>query len=357
MQQWQFTIPEILSLLGVAQCVYVLVYMMFRAGDFRRALVPFAYFFVLAAAFFLDFAARNLAGITAYYGIMVWWAWFMGPPLGALLIVQVARVSRMPGLSHFGVLFMMPLAYGGAIFMATQDNDCVFPGNCPALQEWLVIAGLMAGGISMLSIWGQRRQLDEMYRDKSGKDRYWLILTLVIVNILFLGLMLASLSPALPPADVVLARTFMGLALVYLAGTSLFRIYPQSVSVIARDGAGAMSAEEKAAAERIQHLLDYEKIYQEPSYGRAELARELELSETVVSRVVNLHFGKSFPQLLNERRVEDAKRLLRETTASVKVIAGDVGFNSAATFNRVFRDITGVTPSAYRQQAGTGNAV
>lgn len=193
--------------------------------------------------------------------------------------------------------------------------------------------------------------LEDLYKEKAGKERYWLIFTLVFVNLLFLMTMLMSLTPLLGQADSVLIRTLFGLALVYLAGTSLFRIYPQSLSLVDRSEKGVeLSQAELAMARRIEELLTLDKIYHEPAYGRADLARELEAQETIVSKVINQHFGKSFPQLLNEYRVEDAKQLLRETKASVKVVAEEVGFNSTASFNRVFRDLVGATPSEYREQ-------
>ena len=160
--------------------------------------------------------------------------------------------------------------------------------------------------------------------------------------------MLVSLTPAIDLEDTILIRTFLGLGLVYVAGTSLFRIYPQAVQIVER-GSREMNPEEKNIAQRIEGLLAMEKIYQEPHYTRADLARELELPESVVSKVINVHFGKSFPQLLNEKRVADATKLLTETTLAIKDVAEQVGFNSTASFNRVFRDLTGQTPSTYRK--------
>lgn len=348
MDQLRFSIPEILSLLGVIQCVYLLVYMLFRAGDPGRAMLPFVYFFVIGCAFFLDFAQRFIGSLTVWYDILRWFAWFMGPPLSVLLIIQIARIRETPGIGNYWVLFLTPLAYAAAVFMALRDPGCIFPQNCPVLYDWLVITGLIAGAISMLAIWASRSLLAELHREKIGKDRYWLILTLIFVNLFFLAMMLATLTPAVGTGDIVLIRTVLGLALIYLAGTSLFRIYPQALTLLPRTGRDEMTDADLALARRIERLLDYDKIYHEPAYGRAELARELETPETVVSRIINAHFGKSFPQLLNDRRVEDAKRMLRETNASVKVIAEEVGFNSTASFNRVFRDLTGQSPSEYR---------
>ena len=348
MDQLRFSIPEILSLIGVAQCIYVLVYMLFRAGDARRALLPFVYFTILGVAFFLDFSERFISGLTIYYPILQWFFWFFGPPLSVLLILQIGQIRETPSLGNYWVLFLTPVAYAAAVMMSLQDKSCMFPVNCPVLHEWLVITGLGAGAISMMTVWVHRALFEDLYREKAGKDRYWLILTLVFVNLFFLATMLGSLTPFISVHDAILIRTFLGLGLVYLAGTSLFRIYPQALTLVERAPKPKMSEDDMAVARRIEYLLDMEKIYHEPAYSRTDLARELDVPETVVSKVINRHFGKSFPQLLNERRVEDAKRLLSQTTVSVKVIAEEVGFNSTASFNRVFRDITSQTPSTYR---------
>ena len=347
-EQLRFSIPEILSLIGLAQCLYVLVYMFFRAGDVRRAVLPFLYFLALGLAFFLDFSDRFIGESTDYFNVLKWFFWFVGPPLSVLLIIQIARIKDVPGIGSFWVVFLIPLAYVGAVFMSLQDEECLFPVNCQILDEWLIVCGLIAGVISMVAIWRYRSMLEELYKEKVGQERYWLILTLIITNLFFLAVMLISLTPVLSSADAALIRTFLGLGLVYLAGTSLFRIYPQSLVLIERAESVEFTDEDRATAQKIENLLNLEKIYHEPAYSRTDLARELELPETIVSRIINHHFGKSFPQLLNERRVEDAKQLLRETDASIKLIAEEVGFNSTASFNRVFRSLAGMPPSAYR---------
>lgn len=351
--QLRFTVPEILSLIGLTQSVYILVYMLFHAGDWRRAVVPFLYFLVIAVAFFLDFAGNFIRAFVPSYDVWEWAAWYMGPPLSVLLIIQIARIARPPALWEGWVLLLIPVAGLGARGLAGLDQNCAFPGDCGIFADWLTVTGLIAGGISLLTLWAHRGLLRGLKAEKAGKDRYWLVLTLVMMNILFMAAMLLSLTPSVSMADAHVIRTVLGLGLVYLAGTSLFRIYPQAVQIVAsRREDGAMNAQERALAARIEGLLEREKIYHEPSYTRADLARELHIPENLLSRIINAHFGKSFPQLLNEKRVADAQRLLVETDAPIKVIAGEVGFNSIASFNRVFRDLAGETPTAYRTARG-----
>jgi AraC-like DNA-binding protein len=65
--------------------------------------------------------------------------------------------------------------------------------------------------------------------------------------------------------------------------------------------------------------------------------------------------GQTPASYLREKRIEEARRLLRESTASVQVIARKCGFSSIQTFSRSFRQTTGQTPTAYRREAGVGN--
>ena len=342
MENLRFSVPEILSLLGVAQCSYLLVYMLFRSGSIKSIFLPGAYFLVMAGAFAFDFGRGSVAPLIPGFMIWEWALWFMGPPLSVLLILQILQLPNMPPLRHFAVLLLLPVAF-------MLSHVLTGEGDATEFSAWLVVTGLVAGLLSMASIWAQRKRLSSLKQEKAGRDRYWLIMTLVFMNLCFLGLMLLSLTFGEVAEQMVLVRTLLGLGFVYVAGTSLFRIYPQAVLLIQRGEKRAdptpLDAELTA---KIKDLIDVQKIYQEPTCSRATLARELNVPEGTLSRVINAQFGKSVPQLLNERRVDDAKRLLAETDAAVKVIAEEVGFSSLASFNRVFKDMTGESPSGFR---------
>lgn len=341
MDQLRFTIPEILSLIGVTQCVYLVVYMGLRAGRILRAGLPLLYFLVLGLAFFLDLGQAHIGQEFQNYAVWQWFAWFFGPPLSVLLIIQIAQINRLPALRHYWVLLLPPVA-----FFVTKS----LTSDVQELQEGLIISGLISGALSLLAIWFNRGLFDSIHSERVGKDRYWLILALVLLNISFLSTMLLGLNEQVEAQNIVIIRTVVGLGFVYLVGTSLFRIYPQSVLVERRTDE-RLSEPEYALARKIERLMTLEQVYQEASYSRTDLARECDTSETIISRVINAHFGKSFPQLMNEYRIEDAKRLLIETKAPVKVIASDVGFNSLASFNRVFKDMIGESPSQFRKKA------
>jgi transcriptional regulator GlxA family with amidase domain len=77
-----------------------------------------------------------------------------------------------------------------------------------------------------------------------------------------------------------------------------------------------------------------------------------------VSGVSKAHFARSFRdafgvpphRYLLTRRIERARALLRDTELPITDIAFQTGWNSLGTFGRIFRDITGESPSSLRQR-------
>ncbi len=355
MDSLRFTVPEVLSLIGVFQCVYLLVHIAFkvRKGSVVRLILPLMYFFTLGCAFFIDLARRSLLDISVYYDVFSWGAWTLIAPLGVLLIIQISQIHTLPSLRSWLILLVMPLALGAAFFAShyTQGVSQESAATCSELYEWLNVTGVIAGATSLLMIWTRRNIFADILEQKAGKERYWLILTLIIVNVAFLGLMaLRSGSNVNFSVDISLVRTVLGLSFVYLVSTSLLRIYPVALFLPYQGRREfGLNQEDQALAKRIEDLFAVDKIYHEPTYSRSDLARELGISEGSASRIINTHFSKSFPQLLNEHRIDDSKRLLIETKASIRVVSEEVGFNSVPSFNRVFKDMVGQSPSGYRK--------
>jgi AraC-like DNA-binding protein len=83
----------------------------------------------------------------------------------------------------------------------------------------------------------------------------------------------------------------------------------------------------------------------------AALAASAHLSRAHFIRSFRETFGEPPHRYLQRRRLERAMALLRETELSVTEICFEVGFSSLGTFSRTFREIVGMSPSAYRDRA------
>jgi YesN/AraC family two-component response regulator len=94
-------------------------------------------------------------------------------------------------------------------------------------------------------------------------------------------------------------------------------------------------------------------VYFQHNYDRPlsrwEVAEAVGVSEDYLSRVFRREMGISPWEYLNRYRVLHAKELLCSTSDNIRTVGHRVGFTDPAYFSRVFRKVTGQSPSAYRQ--------
>lgn len=349
-----FSLIEWLAITGFAQGVLILVYMFFRIRSWAQASLAIAYFFLLICGFAMQFSMR-LDEYEYTVRFLLWATTTASPLVCYLLVLQMVILSGLPRGRNFLILLILPIVALAAVVGATNADIC--DGGiwgCPRFVNLLYWLGSMGGAVAMLMLWMHEKLFARLLEAKGGRERYWLVLTLIAANI---GAVLVNLLRSvgyLGNGDADALIVALELLFVYLAITTLFRVYPPPVllSVVARGQALPLRGEEHVFAEKARKLLDEDKLYHEPEFSRADLAREIGCSENTLSKVINTYFGKSFPQVINEYRIADAKRMLNDPAIPVHVVATEVGFNSIATFNRVFRDVTGQTPSGYRETIG-----
>lgn len=108
----------------------------------------------------------------------------------------------------------------------------------------------------------------------------------------------------------------------------------------------------RSLLQNLELLMREEKIYHDSEISLDKLASRLEASKHHVSQVINEQLGSSFFDYVNQLRVEEAKKILAETSRSdfhVIEIAYLVGFNNKVSFNAAFKKATGITPTEYRR--------
>lgn len=97
-----------------------------------------------------------------------------------------------------------------------------------------------------------------------------------------------------------------------------------------------------------------EDNFRDPELNLDKVADHVYISSCYLSRLFKEVTTYSFTEYLNRRRIKEAKRLLLTSPAKIYAIAEAVGFRDSHYFGIVFKKITGLAPSDYRDQVRSG---
>ena len=115
-----------------------------------------------------------------------------------------------------------------------------------------------------------------------------------------------------------------------------------------------LSSESKSdISNKIINAIEKEKLFKNVELKIIDLAEHLDINRTYISQVLTEDLKINFKDLVNNYRVEEAKELLADEANSyltISAIAEMSGFKPS-TFNRVFKNKTGVTPSFFMKNA------
>ena len=91
-------------------------------------------------------------------------------------------------------------------------------------------------------------------------------------------------------------------------------------------------------------------------YNKAELeafaagnSAYVGMNKTYFCLFFKKHYGMSFTEYLNQKRLETASVMLLKPDASIADVAVACGYPTVTYFNRIFRKFKGMTPSEYRK--------
>jgi len=104
--------------------------------------------------------------------------------------------------------------------------------------------------------------------------------------------------------------------------------------------------------DKLKLFIITEKPYLEPKLSLYQLASLLGITSHQLSFILNNILKCNFFEFINYYRVEEVKkRLAKKENKNFTIfsIALECGFNSKASFNRIFKNITGKTPSEYQK--------
>jgi len=104
--------------------------------------------------------------------------------------------------------------------------------------------------------------------------------------------------------------------------------------------------------------IENEKPYLNSELSLQDLADKLDVKRHHLSNVINQNHNKNFYEFINQYRITEVKAMLTDPeNKHLKLIslAYDAGFNSKATFNRIFKQTTNMTPSQFISSQKVGS--
>ena len=115
--------------------------------------------------------------------------------------------------------------------------------------------------------------------------------------------------------------------------------------------ASTLTEEQKESLKNsIVNYMNNNKNYLNIDYSINTLAKDLDVSRSYISQVINELFNQNFSNFLNEYRIKEAKNILSATQGlkyTIESVAEMVGYKSKTAFNNAFKKHVGVTPSFY----------
>jgi two-component system response regulator YesN len=102
----------------------------------------------------------------------------------------------------------------------------------------------------------------------------------------------------------------------------------------------------------LRQAIDFiDKNFSDASISLDRVAKEVNISPNYLSAIFSQEVGQTLIDYLTLKRIDEAKRMLRQTDKLLFEIASEVGYKDSRYFSFVFKKIAGCTPSDYRKGA------
>ncbi len=350
------TATEIFQLAAIGPCIVIIFYLALTTNSIKLIFIPLSYFTCLLGTLLLPILSifpeldiRDVRNTLLFIE-------HLEPILAFLLVVQFL-LQKLPQWKYWLIL-CVPFVGGGALFQLhiTGQTACLLPDACIPPEDLMAIyRAITTATIFLLLVPLLSKRAKTSRRGKDWTHQYWLIIMLTLYNLFIMIVDLLRLAQIIDEDQALFIQTMLSVTFIYLALSSVFRVFNKSLHLQSIKEI-MFTSRDKDLVKKIDHIIHDESPYRDLQFNRGALADQLGLSEQHLSRIINTHYKKSFSELMNEHRVNDACELLTHKDTSITEISFDVGFRSITSFNRVFKEAMGISPSKYRAREKRLNA-
>lgn len=296
--------------------------------------------------------------------------------IGPLLLFYFRESVELQPLNRFDVLHLIPFALFFLIIwpMWILGRSSVYSEFLFRNSVFLTIAMWTFAVVQYGFYWFTAVRLyrehitalESEFSNTEGKTLTWMKTFFHVFGVCF-GLLALTIPVVAHSSDYLLVATItnctLSITIFTLGYEGLFQeevfsnrtaLQITAVKETSTQNAGDAQKVTEEAKESVPNLLAYmeeKKPYLNEGLTLTDLAKQVGMSRNQLSFVINNGIGDSFYTFINKYRVEEAKRLIadpKNANFTILSLAFEAGFPSKSSFHNVFKKLTGLTPTEYR---------
>lgn len=258
-------------------------------------------------------------------------------------------------LRHF-VLFAVHLCLIVSIYFAGKDGAYSHFLQSVVGSPWVFLVlqfGYYLVQTNRLVRLHQKNIVDK-FSNVEGMDASWLklIVWIFAIILIFITVAVPSLIHGIGFSTYkITSAIFYSLILFFIAYKGIRQRVPNETLPTNETNTVADDETIQKLKDKLLAHIEQNKPFLNPELTLTDLAKQLEIGRNQLSQVINIGVGDNFYNFINKFRVDEVKQLIKEDPNrqyKIMSLANDAGFNSKSSFNSIFKKITGLTPSEYR---------
>ncbi|MEE6126721.1 helix-turn-helix domain-containing protein [Chryseobacterium arthrosphaerae] len=287
------------------------------------------------------------------------------------------RLSYIVRHSLFFIMYSLSFILLSAFYENIVFKDCIpyFTHKQPRgvldlLTLPMAIVPLVYIVFCFLALRKYQKKLPQYYSALEKISLNWLKYILISLIVLFIGVsLIITLSSKMGtiPSDKIF-KIVAAVQSIYLCCIVFFSLRQSIVfnqqaftenPAADKEGVKISSENRNRSTDISQKLLMFmeaERPFLDEELSLQKLSLLMEVSTHRLSEVINQDLGTNFYKFVNSYRVEEVKKKLRTPEFdkySILGIAFESGFNSKSTFNKIFKEETGMTPSEFKKSGSS----
>lgn len=304
---------------------------------------------------------------------------------GATLLVYVkSMINKGYRIKRTELVHLAPLAILITVKFLMQDvwnlYSCEAEGSCTCsnniflrLISWYKILVVGAYVIYSLTLYLKAKKTEVYLLGLSIQTKWW-ITTVVLGSVTLFGLIVAlelvqvlSIYQITDKLLVVnILTSIFAILFIYIGNKYAFILTKVSSSIEkpkrkisntspVQDDDPLIDPKFERIFNDVEILMKEQQLYLEPELTLSMVSERIKVPSAVVSQAVKIFANQSFPSYINTYRVDmvvEKMKSPRFKTYTILSLALESGFNSKASFNRIFKQQKGITPSEYAAKLG-----